>query len=126
MSDRIAVMSGGNVLQVGAPRDIYDNPKSRFVADFIGESNLLSGSELGRGAGITVAVQPEFAYRPAPARSRAPIAAITFLGLDTIYDITLSGGTKLKARMREDAPALSVGAAIGIDWQHDAERELLN
>ena len=48
MSDRIAVMSGGNVLQVGAPRDIYDNPQSRFVADFIGESNLLSGSELGR------------------------------------------------------------------------------
>ena len=127
MSDRIAVMSGGNVLQVGAPRDIYDNPKSRFVADFIGESNLLSGSELGRGAGITVAVRPEKVRLSTGAgKVQGTVAAITFLGLDTIYDITLSGGTKLKARMREDAPALSVGAAIGIDWHHDAERELLN
>jgi spermidine/putrescine transport system ATP-binding protein len=43
MSDRIAVMSGGRVLQVGSPRDIYDAPADRFVADFIGETNFLSG-----------------------------------------------------------------------------------
>ncbi len=41
MSDRIAVMSAGRILQVGSPRDIYDRPAERFVADFIGESNFL-------------------------------------------------------------------------------------
>ena len=41
MSDRIAVMSAGVLQQVGAPRDIYEEPANRFVADFIGETNLL-------------------------------------------------------------------------------------
>jgi ABC-type Fe3+/spermidine/putrescine transport system ATPase subunit len=41
MSDRIAVMDGGNVLQVGSPRDVYEEPGSRFVAGFVGVSNLL-------------------------------------------------------------------------------------
>ncbi len=43
MSDRIAVMDRGQVLQVGAPAEIYEAPVNRFVADFIGESNLLEG-----------------------------------------------------------------------------------
>ncbi|MGC9525669.1 MAG: ABC transporter ATP-binding protein [Limnospira sp.] len=43
MSDRIAVMNGGEVLQVGTPVEIYEYPKTRFVADFIGESNFLTG-----------------------------------------------------------------------------------
>src|SRR3954462_15429982 len=41
MSDRIAVMDGGSVLQVGSPRDVYDEPESGFVAGFVGVSNLL-------------------------------------------------------------------------------------
>jgi putative spermidine/putrescine transport system ATP-binding protein len=41
MSDRIAVMDGGRVLQVGSPRDVYEEPGSRFVAGFVGVSNLL-------------------------------------------------------------------------------------
>ena len=43
MSDRIAVMSSGKILQVGSPRDIYDRPAERFVADFIGETNFRAG-----------------------------------------------------------------------------------
>ena len=41
MSDRIAVMSAGRIQQVGAAREIYEEPRNRFVADFIGETNLL-------------------------------------------------------------------------------------
>src|SRR3982750_1741149 len=41
MSDRIAVMDDGRVLQVGPPRDVYEEPESRFVAGFVGVSNLL-------------------------------------------------------------------------------------
>ena len=44
MSDRIAVMSKGKVMQVGAPVEIYERPTSRFVADFIGESNFFEGT----------------------------------------------------------------------------------
>ncbi|WP_417408435.1 ABC transporter ATP-binding protein [Hoeflea sp.] len=43
MSDRIAVMSAGNILQIGSPHEIYNHPANRFVAGFIGESNFLSG-----------------------------------------------------------------------------------
>lgn len=44
LSDRIAVMNGGKILQVGTPAEIYDSPQSRFVADFIGTSNFFEGT----------------------------------------------------------------------------------
>jgi spermidine/putrescine ABC transporter ATP-binding subunit len=44
LSDRIAIMNNGRVVQVGHPREIYDKPKTRFTADFIGESNLFAGT----------------------------------------------------------------------------------
>jgi spermidine/putrescine transport system ATP-binding protein len=47
MADRIAVMSNGKALQIGAPRAIYDQPANRFVADFIGESSFLQGTPAG-------------------------------------------------------------------------------
>ena len=43
MSDRIAIMYGGNLEQVGTPKEIYEKPNSKFVADFIGESNIFYG-----------------------------------------------------------------------------------
>ncbi|MGL4487862.1 MAG: ABC transporter ATP-binding protein, partial [Rhizobiaceae bacterium] len=58
MSDRIAVMSSGKILQVGSPRDIYDEPSDRFVADFIGETNFLKGkiaSTDGKSAMVNLA-----------------------------------------------------------------------
>jgi putative spermidine/putrescine transport system ATP-binding protein len=53
MSDRVAVMSGGRIEQIGTPREIYDNPVSPFVADFIGETNFIERD------GTTIAVRPE-------------------------------------------------------------------
>ena len=43
MSDRVAVMSAGHILQLGTPEDIYNEPQNAFVADFIGESNIIEG-----------------------------------------------------------------------------------
>ncbi len=51
MSDRIAVMSKGHILQVGTPREIYDHPAERFVANFIGETNFLKGAVAGLSNG---------------------------------------------------------------------------
>jgi spermidine/putrescine transport system ATP-binding protein len=59
MSDRIAVMNQGNVLQVGAPVEIYERPKSRFVADFIGESNFLEGMVLSRQGETAIVKVPK-------------------------------------------------------------------
>ena len=46
MSDRVVVMDGGKIQQVGTPQDIYNEPRNAFVADFIGESNILDGKML--------------------------------------------------------------------------------
>ena len=43
MSDRVVVMQSGNILQIGSPQDIYNEPVNAFVADFIGESNIIEG-----------------------------------------------------------------------------------
>src|SRR5262249_53359437 len=43
LSDRVAVMKDGRVLQVGIPKDLYERPRSRFVADFVGTNNLVPG-----------------------------------------------------------------------------------
>src|SRR5512144_1096185 len=43
LSDRVAVMKDGKVLQVGVPRELYERPRTRFVADFVGTNNLLAG-----------------------------------------------------------------------------------
>ncbi|MCS6882047.1 MAG: ABC transporter ATP-binding protein [Oscillochloridaceae bacterium] len=50
MSDRIAVMSQGKVLQIGSPTEIYERPTCRFVADFIGETNFIAGKVTENGA----------------------------------------------------------------------------
>ncbi len=47
MSDRIAVMNNGRIEQIGSPEELYENPKSRFVADFIGKSNFLVAKVCG-------------------------------------------------------------------------------
>ncbi|WP_110032827.1 ABC transporter ATP-binding protein [Hoeflea marina] len=52
MSDRICLMRGGRIVQIGSPRSLYDEPASRYVADFVGKSNFFEGRLSGRSAGI--------------------------------------------------------------------------
>jgi spermidine/putrescine transport system ATP-binding protein len=51
MSDRIVLMQQGRIAQVGTPRDLYDRPASRYVADFVGETNLIPGTVIESGGG---------------------------------------------------------------------------
>ncbi|HEX8046926.1 MAG TPA: ABC transporter ATP-binding protein [Rhizobium sp.] len=80
MADRIAVMSHGKVVQVATPAEIYEAPNSRFVADFIGDVNILEGNVTSARAGIIeIAVDPALTLRTAsgdtPAEgSRASLA----------------------------------------------------
>jgi iron(III) transport system ATP-binding protein len=59
MSNRIAVMREGKIEQVGRPREIYEAPKSRFVADFIGTSNFIEGVVESRDGGVYVVHTPD-------------------------------------------------------------------
>jgi putative spermidine/putrescine transport system ATP-binding protein len=56
MSDRIAVMNHGRVEQVGTPVEIYDRPMTRFVADFIGDTNIFRGERVATATGVGLAV----------------------------------------------------------------------
>ncbi|HVM86097.1 MAG TPA: ABC transporter ATP-binding protein [Candidatus Binatia bacterium] len=129
MSDRIAVMRDGLVLQVGTPKAIYDNPNSRFVADFIGEANLVPGNVLGRDHGMTVAVRPERVtlgrLNGHGARAKGEVAGVTFLGLDTLYEILLDGA-RVRARVRDAGEPFQAGDTVAVDWPDTAERELLH
>lgn len=59
MSDRICVMNGGNIEQIDVPHVIYNEPKTRFVADFIGETNLLEGQVVTEGQGQVLLLEGE-------------------------------------------------------------------
>jgi putrescine transport system ATP-binding protein len=66
MADRIAVMSHGKVVQVATPAEIYEAPNCRFVADFIGDVNILDGNVTSAQAGVVeIAVDSGFAVRTA-------------------------------------------------------------
>jgi putrescine transport system ATP-binding protein len=126
MASRIAVMSEGRFLQVGAPADIYETPASRFVADFIGNVNLMAGTVevdeadhvvIGsadckhyvghgitgtQGMPVTVALRPEKIQvsrdKPADAFNAAPgtIKDLSYFGSFTVFHVELPSGQRLK------------------------------
>jgi spermidine/putrescine transport system ATP-binding protein len=66
MADTIAVMNGGVIEQMGAPSELYENPKTTFVANFLGQSNLIEAEIQGRDGGeVKVRVQGAMASIPA-------------------------------------------------------------
>ncbi len=132
MSDRIAVMSRGRILQVGPPRDIYDHPDERFVADFIGDTNFLSGELLavdGRsvqlrldagaeltarlpegmdaapGRRVTAAIRPEHVRLVAPGEGAlsGTVETVVYFGTDSHYHLALSDGSRVMARLQNTA-----------------------
>jgi spermidine/putrescine transport system ATP-binding protein len=119
MSDRIAVLDAGELLQVGAPEAIYDRPRTRFVADFIGDTNLLAAAVVDAGtvrlsdgsvirventapvgSTVTVAVRPEkLGLRRVESDRDVTLDAIdgtvdrvTFLGNALAYEVTADAG----------------------------------
>jgi spermidine/putrescine transport system ATP-binding protein len=143
MSDRIAVMSAGNILQVGSPEDIYDRPAVRFVADFIGETNFLEGEmvsaagdrarvRLASGAEIDATVPDGFApsgkvtvvVRPEHARLAGDggelsgrLTNVVYFGTDTHFHVGLDGGGAFILRQqntRDQRPTLKEGDPVSI------------
>jgi putative spermidine/putrescine transport system ATP-binding protein len=137
MSDRIAVMNDGRVEQVGTPTEIYDRPRTRFVAAFIGEINLFDGAWEGdrfvagdgralparrngvRGGSGAVAVRPEKARIVAPDQGAIAgrIESANFLGGQVLYRIASSGDRHLLAKETNTGESVRpVGAVVGLSW----------
>jgi spermidine/putrescine ABC transporter ATP-binding subunit len=142
MSDRIGVMQAGKLAQIGAPLEIYERPASRFVADFIGDINVIDG-EIRDGmfagdagfrmpiAGHTnsraaLAVRPEH-MRIGAVRTDEPSGVLigkTYLGDQTLLAIETERAQPLLARLPSAQAALTqVGARVGVSW--DPERAVI-
>ncbi len=129
MSDRIAILDRGRIARIDTPRAIYDEPGSRFVAEFIGSANLLPGTAAGQSfvldAGVTVRlakapesrhcllmVRPEH-MRLAEAGIAATLTKCTYVGDHHEILATLADGGTVTLKQQE-RPAFSRGAACRI------------
>ncbi|EAQ02912.1 ABC putrescine transporter, ATPase subunit [Pseudooceanicola batsensis HTCC2597] len=129
MSDRIGVMRSGRLQQVGGPREIYNGPVNRFVADFIGETNFLKGMlEGGRvrlasgeslevpgaaGQGeVTLAIRPEQIRITDDGPIEATLTQTVYFGTDTHCHLHLRDGTEIVARL-QSPPSGEVGLTTG-------------
>ena len=121
MSDRIAVMNHGKVEQVGAPTEIYERPRTRFVADFIGEINILeeAAAPARSGRRRSAWCRTVRAFR-APSRPRTSWAARRCLRVRT------ADGRSLLVRETHagERPSRNPGDAVGLMW-NDPDTVLL-
>ena len=131
MSDRIAVMNAGRIHQIGSPRQIYDHPENRFVANFIGDSNFLNAklgnikddqAELEFAAGrkvtvplhradlsdgeVSVLIRPEHVSIAEPTGNSHELTGvienIVYFGTDTHYHLKLASGEAFMARLQNN------------------------
>jgi spermidine/putrescine transport system ATP-binding protein len=149
MSDRIAVMSGGRIEQIGGPREVYETPASAFVADFIGSLNTLEirvdevvGGfvimRLDAGDRIVVPVPAQArtgdrfraAVRPERVRVngdraeggsivRGTVAELVYLGMYTQVGVDTAAGRMASHRLADEVERIEVGTAVTLTW--DAE-----
>jgi putative spermidine/putrescine transport system ATP-binding protein len=104
VSDRLAVMSAGRVLQVGPPAEVYARPRTPFVARFLGTANLLDGKLVGRDAAVVLARPEHCRLNPEPGACRfawpGRVVEVTFLGPDCLVDVACDTGVSLRVRTR--------------------------
>ena len=132
MSDRLAVFNNGRIEQVGAPAEVYEHPATRFVAGFVGTSNLLRDEVAERVLGTrgTFTIRPEKIHLAAPG---APVAAdegaasgvirdVVYLGPDTRYIVSLDAGAELVVTQQNLATTSTEalaqqGKAVRLVWK---------
>ena len=146
MSERIGVMSEGRLLQVGTPREIYDRPASRFVADFIGRTNILEASvesastvrldsgacieaetSTPEGSRVAVSLRPE-RVRLQPRGTTAAesssldgvVRDITYLGHAVVYEVA-AGPISIEVRVEgEVGEPFAPGDEVTVAWDRGA------
>jgi len=149
MSDRIAVMSQGRVQQIGTARDIYESPHNRFVADFIGETNLIEVDVTAVSGGMADVVLPGGHRLRCPAETTATgrhhlsirperlsltgtgeltgtVERVVYLGTDLQLLARLADGTPFTVRLQNSARTQvpEAGATVGLHLEEGAARLL--
>lgn len=119
MADRVAVFNQGKVAQVGRPSDIYERPATRFVADFVGSSNVLP-PDLTRafgGPSEWASLRPEALRLVATAGARVTgrVTALRYLGAGTRVALE-SHGQELAVLAPAGSALPETGAEVGLDW----------
>jgi putative spermidine/putrescine transport system ATP-binding protein len=128
MSDRVAVFNQGKVEQMASPAELYERPKTEFVAGFVGVSNLLQGdaAKAVTGAVRACSIRPEKIHL-APAGSGTPdtamkidgeVESLLYLGANTRFDVRLPSGGHLAVvqQNRETHYAPEQGAKVTLWW----------
>lgn len=131
MSDRVVVMNNGVIEQIGTPEDIYNEPVNAFVADFIGEANILNGVMIddcrvrilgrelecvdkgfGTNTPVDVVIRPEdvIITKPGDGQLRAVVESVTFKGVH--YEISVRAG-KCEILIHSTDSA-AVGSEVGL------------
>ena len=136
MSDRLAVFRDGRIEQLGTPAEVYERPATRFVAGFVGTSNLLAGDVarqvLGREG--TYTIRPEKIQLSEVGQAVGPdehsaigrIRAVVYLGPDTRYNVALDAGSELVVTQQNLATTSSEalaqeGRAVRLIWKRQHE-----
>ena len=134
MSDRIAVFNEGSIEQVGTPAEVYERPQTKFVASFLGVSNIFSGDDAKAifGSSTMVNIRPErIKLVPADTKLKAgesgvvgSIIEASYIGATTIYLIqTQSGQRVIATRLNEELPdqinRFETGDRVGAVWKSD-------
>ena len=125
MSDRMAVMSNGQIEQIGSPVDVYERPATEFVAGFIGISNVLSREGMRfvvRPEKIRILAEGEVAD-PDMTVEQGTVEEVVYVGMSTRYVVRLGRGEQLVAvRQNMDAPGDAQnlqGRAVRLAWTKD-------
>ncbi len=115
LADRVAVMQGGRIHQLADPQTLYTDPATRFVAEFVGEADLLPGrragtylvdSPIGRLAtarpveadDVTVVLRPESLTLRRQSDGHGVVTGISYFGHDQLVQVALDDGLLLRAR----------------------------
>jgi len=134
MSDRIAVFNAGSIEQIGTPQEVYERPQTKFVASFLGVSNIFSGQEAQDifGTSTMVNIRPErVKLVPADTALKADESGVigtiieaSYIGATTIYLVqTQSGHRVIATRLNEELPdqinRFKTGDRVGALWKSD-------
>ena len=136
MSDRLAVFNAGRIVQLGTPADVYERPATRFVAGFVGTSNLLTGevarSIVGRDGTFTIRpekirlAEPDVPVGADETAAAGAIRDVVYLGPDTRYIVELEAGSRLVVTQQNLATTSTEalaqqGRAVRLVWKRQHE-----
>jgi putative spermidine/putrescine transport system ATP-binding protein len=123
MADRVAVFNEGKIVQEGTPQDIYERPRTRFVADFVGSANVLPPDLAARSGGPAewASLRPEAIELTAPADGRltGQVRAVRYLGAVNRVTVALSEG-ELSVSVPASHALPQESETVGLDWSERA------